>query len=204
MFLLSCPEFPEVELQLLALKDIPISATRLPGSACDGCVKTTSSELCLQQGVNLGIFLPLVQATLCVVRQLFGLSVGGPRSWCLAFALLRDWLRVMRFVPLAERGSIDLDDGTLDEGIRTNKLVIGGIVNDANYPRLLGNMFRSPCKIARVKAKCTIFNIPPTHTDGVNALDAEFGVGGLTAELELSLLAIMSTLGTRLRAFVPR
>ena len=35
----------------------------------------------------------------------------------------------MRFIPLAEGCSIDLDDGALDKGIRSDKFVVGSIVN---------------------------------------------------------------------------
>jgi hypothetical protein len=35
----------------------------------------------------------------------------------------------MGLIPLPERSSIDLDDGTLDEGVRSDKLVVGSVVN---------------------------------------------------------------------------
>ena len=35
----------------------------------------------------------------------------------------------MCLVPLPERSSIDLDDGTLDECVRSDKLVVGSIVD---------------------------------------------------------------------------
>lgn len=35
----------------------------------------------------------------------------------------------MGFVPLTEGGGIDLDDGTLDESVGTNKFVVGCIVD---------------------------------------------------------------------------
>ena len=35
----------------------------------------------------------------------------------------------MRLIPLTEGSSIDLNDGAFDEGVGTNKLVVGGIVN---------------------------------------------------------------------------
>ena len=32
-------------------------------------------------------------------------------------------------IPLTEGGSVDLDDGTLDESVRANKLVVGSVVD---------------------------------------------------------------------------
>lgn len=46
----------------------------------------------------------------------------------------------MSLKPLPERGGIDLDDGALDEGVCANQLVVGGIVDDADDPRLAGDM----------------------------------------------------------------
>ena len=35
----------------------------------------------------------------------------------------------MLLVPLPEGSSINLDDGTLDEGVGTDEFVVGGVVN---------------------------------------------------------------------------
>lgn len=35
----------------------------------------------------------------------------------------------MSLVPLTEGGGVDLDDGTLDEGLGSEQLVVGGVVN---------------------------------------------------------------------------
>ena len=35
----------------------------------------------------------------------------------------------MSFVPLAEWGSIDLDNGILDESVGSDKLVVGGVID---------------------------------------------------------------------------
>jgi hypothetical protein len=64
-------------------------------------------------------------------------------------------------------------------------------------------MLRTPCKVARFKAQCTIFEIAAPNTDGVYAFSSELSVGGLTTELEFSFFAVMSTLGTGRRALVP-
>ncbi len=55
-----------------------------------------------------------------------------------------------------------------------------------------------------VEAKCAVFGISTTSTDGMDALGTEFRASGLTAELEFSLFAVMWTLSTRGGALVAR
>ena len=64
-------------------------------------------------------------------------------------------------------------------------------------------MLASPSKVARVETEGTVLEVAPTNTDGVDPLGAELGVGGLTTELELSLLAVVGALGTCVRTLVP-
>lgn len=76
LLVLGAPELPEVELKLLALKNVTISTTGLARSAGDVSVETAGRELSLKEGVDLGILLLLIQAALCVVGELLGLSIG--------------------------------------------------------------------------------------------------------------------------------
>ena len=41
----------------------------------------------------------------------------------------------MGLVPLPERSSINLDDSALDEGVRSDKLVVGSVINLEDGPR---------------------------------------------------------------------
>lgn len=63
-------------------------------------------------------------------------------------------------------------------------------------------MLGGPGKVARVETESAILEVTATNAHGVNTLWAKPGVGGLTTELELSLLAVVGTLGTRRGAFV--
>ena len=102
----------------------------------------------------------------------------------------------MSLIPLAEGRRIDLDDRRLDEGVRPDKLVVRGVVHDTDDTGLLGSVFASPSKVARVETEGTVLEVAPTNTDRVDPLGAELGVGGLTTELELSLLAVVGALST--------
>ena len=64
-------------------------------------------------------------------------------------------------------------------------------------------MLAGPGEVTGLETEGTVLETSSTDTDTVNALRAELGVGGLTAELEFSLLAIAGTLSTRGRALVP-
>ena len=64
-------------------------------------------------------------------------------------------------------------------------------------------MLRTPGKVTTVEAKSTILQISSSYTDGVHTLGAELGVGGLTTELELSLLAVVGALCASFRTFMP-
>jgi len=102
----------------------------------------------------------------------------------------------VRFVPLSERSRVNLDDGTLHKSVGSDEFVVGGVVDHSDDPRLPGDALGSPRKVARVQTKGTEFGVTTTGAHAVDALDAKLGVGGLTAEFELALLAVVGTLGT--------
>lgn len=64
-------------------------------------------------------------------------------------------------------------------------------------------MFAGPGEVTGLQTECTVLEVSSTDTNAVDALGAELGVSGLTAELELALLAVVGALSTRGRTFVP-
>lgn len=64
-------------------------------------------------------------------------------------------------------------------------------------------MLAAPREVAAIETESTVLEVTATDTNGVNPLGTELGGGGLTAELELSLFAVVGALGTRFGAFVP-
>jgi len=202
VLLFAGPELPEVELEFLALKDVAIGAAGLAGSAGDDSVKTTGGELVLKKGIDFGILLPGIKNTLDVVGALDLLSglLGGGGSGGLA--LLCHRLAVVSLIPLPEGSSINLDDGAFDEGVCSDKLVVGSVVDNTNETSLLGDMFRGPSKVTRFQPQSPVLEVPTTYTNGVHTLGAELSACRLTAELELSLLAVVSALGTGRRKLV--
>ncbi len=75
--------------------------------------------------------------------------------------------------------------------------------HDTDDPRLAGNVLAAPGEVARVKTEGTVLEVTTADPNGVNALGAELRAGSLTAELELSLLAVVGALSTGGRTLVP-
>lgn len=131
----------------------------------------------------------------------------------------------MSLEPLAEWGGIDLDDGALDESVRPDELVVGGVVNlqfareirsicscrtihaydayDSENPGLASGMFASPREVTSLQTKGTVLQVSSTDTNSMDALKAKLSTGWLAAELELSLLAVVGALSPSGRTFVP-
>ena len=132
----------------------------------------------------------------------------------------------MRLVPLSERSGINFDDGTLDQGLGSEQLVVGRVVNleqakgsasrsevdpeedscthDVDDPGLPGNVLRSPSEVTRVQSHSPVLGVSSSDTDLVNPLGTQLGHGGLTTQLKLSLLPVLSPSGTGGRALVAR
>jgi hypothetical protein len=124
----------------------------------------------------------------------------------------------MGLIPLPERSSINLDDGALDEGVRSDKLIVGSVVNledgwswflhidrgtdDTDKPGLPRDVFASPGEVTRLQSQGTVLEVSTSRPDGVNTFGPQFCVSWLTTELKLSLLAVMSTLCPSGRTFV--
>lgn len=133
----------------------------------------------------------------------------------------------MGLVPLTERMSIDLNDSTLDEGIRPDQFVVGSVVDleirissarpseprlpmgpisptdHTDQPSLPSDLLRCPSKVSSLQANGTVFLVPSSCPDFMDALGTQFGHGRRTSEFESSLLAVVCALGAGGRALVP-
>lgn len=75
--------------------------------------------------------------------------------------------------------------------------------HDTDDTGLPCNVFASPGEVTGVKPEGTVLEVTTTDTDSVDPLGTKLGAGWLTAELELSLLAVVRALCTRVRTLVP-
>ena len=54
-------------------------------------------------------------------------------------------------LPLTEGGSIDDDDGVLDEGLGPDQLIVASVVDNVDDPGLAGSGLGGPGKVASVE-----------------------------------------------------
>lgn len=57
---------------------------------------------------------------------------------------------VMALIPLSERGSIDGNDGVLNQCLGSHQFVVGGIVYDVDYTGFAGRALGSPGEVSSV------------------------------------------------------
>ena len=122
-------ETTNVELKLLALKDVTVAATGLTRARRDGGVETTGTELLLNEGVELGVLAAVLELAGDMGRELGLVDVGLGGTLTSGTALGGHGLAVVLLVSLAEGSSVDLDDGTLYEGVGADKFVVGCVVD---------------------------------------------------------------------------
>lgn len=197
---LSDLELVVVELQLLTLQDVTVSSSALARPGRDNSEESTSLELLLKEGVNLGNLLALLKDSLDVVALLLvGLLSGG------GLGTSESGLGVVRLVPLSEGGSVNVDNGTLDEGLGSEKLVVGSVVSNLDQSSLPGDGLGTPSEVTRVESKGPVLDVTASGSDLVDTLGrVKLGHGGLTTEFKLSLLSVVGTTSTGGGALVAR
>jgi hypothetical protein len=178
-----------VESQLLALENVPVAATGLAGTAGDDGEKTTGLELLLDGVLDLA--LGGVASGLLLLNGLALLDILGVLALLGGLGLLAsptDGLAVVGLVPLTEGGGVDLDDGTLGQGVGADELVVGRVVGDGDDTGLAGAALGGPGEVARVEAQGAVLVVAAAGADGVHTLGANTGVGALAAGFESALL----------------
>lgn len=91
---------------------------------------------------------------------------------------------VVGLVPLAEGSGIDLDNGSLGQGVGADKLVVGRVEGDGNDTGLAGDTLAAPGEVAGVDAEGTELAVATTGAHKMDTLGSDTGVGGLAALLE--------------------
>lgn len=185
-------ELLEVELELLALKNIAIDTARLTGTRRNASVKTASTELGLKALRELG-----TSGTRAGLGGLLDL-LGGLLS------TLRGRDTVVGLEVLAERVSVNLNNSGLGQSVGTNKLVVGRVVDDADDTGLARDTLSAPREVTGLQTESTELLVTTTSTDGVDTLGTNLGHGRLATQLELPLLAVLSAHGTGVRTLVAR
>merc|ERR1719175_353877 len=60
-------------------------------------------------------------------------------------------LSIVGLIPLTEGGSVNDNNGILDESLGPDKLIVAGIVDNVDDPGLAGSRLRGPCKVSSVE-----------------------------------------------------
>ena len=118
---------------------------------------------------------------------LFGSDGSGLTSDFLLL-LLSKFNIVVLGVELLEGGGIDLNNCVFDEGLGSDELVVGGIVNDIQDSGLGGEGLGSPCEVTNVNSESAELVVATAASDSADLLGTELGLRWLSGHLELSLL----------------
>ena len=127
----------------------------------------------------------------------------------------------MCLIPLTEGIGIDLDDGSLGEGVGADELVVRRVEGDGDDTDFACDALAAPGEVARVETQSAEFAVAAASAHEMDALAADTGVGRLTTFLEgpvfsserwmagaiglcIPLLAIVCALCTRGAALVTR
>ncbi len=90
----------------------------------------------------------------------------------------------MGLVPLSEGSGIDLNNGGAGQGVGTDELVVGRVVDDTDDTGLLGDALGTPGEVTGIKTESAELAVAAAGADEVDTLGANTGVGRLAALLE--------------------
>ena len=93
----------------------------------------------------------------------------------------------MCLVPLAERSGVDLHNGGFSEGVGADEFVVRRVERHGYDTNFAGYAFRAPGEVAGFETQGTVFGVPSSSTDEMDAFGADSGVGCLAAFLECSV-----------------
>lgn len=184
-------DLPEVELEFFTLEDVTVNTAALARAGRDASVETASAELGLEAVGELG-----TSGT--------SSSLGGLADSLRLLTLGRGRDTVVGLEELTEGSGVDLDNGTLGQGVGTDQLVVRGVVDNRDDTGLAGNTLGAPGEVTGVQTESTELLVTTANTDRVDTLGSNLGVSGLTAHLELPLLAELSAHGASVRTLVTR
>ena len=173
-----------VESQLLALQDVTINTATLSRSRRDDSQQATSLELLLQSGLNLSLRGQSISLLLLYALALLLRLISS--SLCLTSSAKVG--AVVCLIPLSERSSIDVDDGSFGEGVGSDELVVGRVESDNDHTDLARNALRGPREVAGLETESTELSVSTTSADEMDSLCADSGVRFLTAGFESALL----------------
>jgi len=193
-------ELFEVELKFSALNDVTINAAGLAWAGGDASENASGVELVSKLRVNLAILLTSLKSALDGVASLHAFT-----SLIRFFKFLLVELNIVLLeVPLSEGSGIDGNDGVLDEGLSSDKLVVGSVVDGVENTGLGSHGLRAPGEVARVVSQGTTLDVSTTATHVDALLGAELGHSWHSSHFELSLFLVDRHTATRSSSLMSR
>jgi len=175
-----------IELKLSSFKDVAVAAAGLAWAGGNASKESTGVELVGNSWVDDPAGSVVLELGLEMLRPL-GLSSGLVALFNLFLVKLNI---VLSQVPLSEWVGINGDDAVLDDGLGSDKLVVGSVVDDIQNSGLSGEGLGTPGEVSSVDSQGTIFVVSTSTSDGSDSFLAQFGASWLSTHLELSLLLV--------------
>ncbi len=95
-------------------------------------------------------------------------------------------------IPLGEGSCVNLDDAVSHEGVGSNQLVVGGIVDDVKDSGLARDGFGCPVEVTVLEAEGSELEVTSSDSDSANtgSIRNQLSVGDGSGLLERSLLLV--------------
>ena len=127
-----------VEVVLLILKNVTVSTAALTGTRGDASKELTRGKLLNHFLLLLDVLLSLLE----LGNHRLALTLDLGKIVENDFTLTNDLAGVVLFEPGLERRGIDGNNATLDNGVGTNKFVVGGVVDNVKDLSLSGESYK--------------------------------------------------------------
>ena len=189
-----------VEFELSAFNNVTIKTAGLAWAGRDGGEKTAGVELISEFLVENASLLDGCELSLD------GATGLGRFTCFIRFfkLLLVEFDVVLLQVPRSEGGGIDDDNAILDEGLGTDELVIGSVVDNIENTGLGSHGFGAPGEVTGVVPESTALDVVAASADVDDLLGAKLGHSGHSTHFELSLFLMDWHTATRCSPLVPR
>ena len=185
-------ELLHVEVELITLQDVSVGSAGLAGSRADSSQESSGLELLGKSLLEDSLGVSGSHLSLDVARLLHGLSLNGGGT-----GLLGQVNTVVLHVPLSERSGIDLNNGVLGQGLGTDQLLVGSVVNSIQDSGLVGSVLTGPDEVTGVQSHGAELHVTTSASNGMDSLVSDLSVSSGSAELELSLLLVNVSSTTR-------
>jgi hypothetical protein len=164
-------ELPGVEFKLLTFKNVAVASSTLSWAGRNASVQSTGVELFSDLLVNdstSGVLLELGK------EMSRSLGFGSGLVTLLDLLLVEIKVIVLK-VPLSEWIGINGHDAVLHNGLGSDELVVGSVVDNVQNSGLSRDGFGTPGEVTCVDSKSAILHVGTSASNWSNSFLAQFG-----------------------------